>query len=68
MEIIALTIICPICGMAHTVCVKLEDYNAWQAGKVAQSAFPYLTAEKREQLISHLCPACQVDFFGAEDD
>ena len=68
MDIITLTIICPICGIAHSVCVRSEDYDAWQAGALAQNAFPYLTAEEREQLISHLCPICQADIFGAEDD
>ena len=68
MRNLTVNITCPICGNDHAVTVAESDFNAWQAGELAQNAFPYLTAEEREQLISHLCPACQADIFGAEDD
>ena len=35
-----------------------DDLEAWQNGKLAQDAFPYLTDDQREILISELCPAC----------
>lgn len=57
-------IICPFCGNEHFVAVGEEDFFAWQNGKLAQDAFPYLTATEREQLISKLCPACQTLIFG----
>ena len=61
-------ITCPMCGTTHFVTVNKADYEAWQAGKMAQDAFPYLTADEREQLISRLCPFCIEDFFGSDED
>ena len=61
-------IICPVCGDGHSVRVHPRDLSAWRDfGVLAQDAFPYLSATKREQLISGLCPKCQEDFFGGED-
>lgn len=53
---------CP-CGANHSVKVNEMDYWNWKNGMLAQDAFPYLSATEREQLISHLCPACQHDIF-----
>lgn len=68
MRDIMIEITCPICGIGHFVALAERDYNAWQSGELAQRAFPYLSATEREQLISHLCPMCQDDIFGGEDD
>ena len=59
---------CPFCGKYHSVTVSSESWNAYGNGALAQDAFPYLTATEREQIISHLCPECQDDIFGDEDD
>ena len=55
---------CPFCGTGHSVEVNEIDYLDWEDGMLAQDAFPYLSATEREQLISHLCPACQKKIFG----
>lgn len=65
---IIVSMACPFCGKAHEVEVVENDYLDWQDGKLAQAAFPYLSAVQREELISHLCPECQGDIFGSDDE
>lgn len=60
---------CSYCGKKHSVRInKIKDYHDWQNGKLAQFAFPYLDATEREELISNLCPECQLKFFGGDED
>lgn len=55
---------CPCCNKVHEVVVCMEDFLDWRfGGKLAQDAFPYLTKEKREQLITEYCPSCQKRIF-----
>lgn len=68
MKDIKIEITCPFCGDTHFVEVAERDYNNWWNGELAQEAFPYLSATEREQLISQVCPKCQNDIFGGEDD
>lgn len=65
---IRLTTSCPFCGEVHSVWVNEVDYAAWQDGELAQNAFPYLTAEQREVLISGICPTCWDGMFGIPED
>lgn len=60
--------ICPFCHKPHTVQVHGKDYHAWQNGELAQNAFPYLSANEREMLISGICPTCWDDMFSSEED
>ena len=64
----AITTTCPFCGEEHEVLVNEADYYAWQDGELAQNAFPYLSADEREMLISGICPDCWDGMFGGEDD
>jgi len=59
---------CSFCNKDHSVTVFVKDYTAWIKGTRAQDAFPYLSATKREQMISGICPKCQNDIFGEEED
>lgn len=61
------TTICPFCGMPHDVEVDFLDFCAWQNGELAQHAFPYLSADEREMLISGICPTCWSKTFDAMD-
>lgn len=61
---VRVVVTCPFCGAEHSVTVWEADFEAWQNGALAQNAFPYLSAEEREQLISQLCPECQERVFG----
>lgn len=49
---------CPFCNEAHEIQCNEEDYLDWQDGMTAQEAFPYLSANDREMLISGICPSC----------
>lgn len=49
---------CPFCGQAHNVFVNEADCLEWDDGALVQDAFPYLSAEDREMLISGCCPSC----------
>jgi uncharacterized protein YbaR (Trm112 family) len=59
--------VCPICRKVHFVTVDEEEYMAWENGELIQKAMPSLSATEREQLISHICPKCQVSVFGEEE-
>ena len=59
---------CPFCGHANEVEVNEMDYLDWQDGELAQNAFPYLSADEREMLISGICPKCWDGMFGEGDD
>lgn len=61
-------IVCPFCGEEHAVEVNLAQFDAWQSGKPIKDAMPNLSATEREQLISHLCPKCQAEFFDSDKD
>ena len=63
-ELVNLIITCPFCGQEHSVAVLEDDYINYVNGELAQYAFPYLTATEREQIISGLCPECQISVFG----
>ena len=55
---IQLTNICPFCGEVNHVWVNEIDYAQWKNGTLAQDAFPYLSTDEREILISGVCPIC----------
>ena len=59
---------CPFCGKVSSVKVNTEDYFGWENGALAQNAFPYLSASKREILISGMCEECQADFFHTDEE
>ena len=59
---------CPFCGRANERAVNEADYLDWQDGALVQNAFPYLSADEREMLISGICPTCWESTFGGEDE
>jgi len=59
---------CPFCGKSNDVKVNEMDYLDWLDGKLAQKAFPYLSADEREMLISGICPACWDSTFGSDEE
>lgn len=46
---------CPRCGKVMEYEVRQEDIDAREAGAFIQDAFPYLTADERESLMSGFC-------------
>ena len=62
---------CPFCRNVTTIEVVEKDYLAWRYnGVLIQNAMPYLSANKRETLISGLCDKCQSEevFPSSEED
>lgn len=60
---------CPFCGRGNEVEVNEADYWDWDDGELVQVAFPYLSAEEREMLISGICPTCWNETFsGGEEE
>ena len=65
---VTLSIPCCQCGVVHKLRVGLDDLQAWQSGeKLVQEAFPYLSADKRELLLTRICPDCWNMMFGQEE-
>ena len=46
----------------------LRGIEAYNAGEYAQDAFPFLSAEEREQIISGTHPKCWAEMFGHDDE
>ena len=59
---------CPFCGRHQEVIVNEIDYALYQAGVRVQDAFPYLSADEREIIISGICPKCWDELFKSEED
>ena len=49
---------CKNCGKTFKIRVYPEDIEKYQNGELIQNAFPYLSAEDRELIISGICPTC----------
>jgi hypothetical protein len=49
---------CRFCYKEVPVMVRGADLVAWRNGRLAQQAFPYLSADQRELLISGVCGLC----------
>lgn len=60
--------VCTVSGKEYAVTVPLEAYVSWRNGAVVQRAFPNLTADQREFLISGNTPAEWEQLFGAEEE
>lgn len=69
MELIEITTpSCPMCQRESVVTVPAERYRAWQRGMFIQDAFPELSADERELLMTGYHPECwDEDFAGDED-
>ena len=68
MKKITIEVCCPFCGYVSAVCVNAMDYADWKRGGLVQNCFPYLAPFEREILISGLCPECQDDVFGSDEE
>ena len=49
---------CGECGKIFDIAVDFEDFLDWKEGELVQNAFPYLTANERELLLSQTCGDC----------
>jgi len=49
---------CRECKVKYIIVIREEDYLNWQHHMLIQDAFPYLTADQRELLMSGICGKC----------
>ena len=64
---------CTVCGQTGTIVVNgmdeyIESAHRYNMGELIQDAFPYLSIDEREQIISGTHPACWKALFPAEED
>ncbi len=55
---VPLDIPCRMCKTVHRIEVPIEDLRKWDGGLLIQKAFPYLSVETRELMISGTCSDC----------
>lgn len=67
-DAIILDVQCRMCGTWHSLTVSESDYYAWLDGEYVQNAFPYLSPDERELLISHTCANCWASLFPPEEE
>jgi hypothetical protein len=48
----------PACKKTYEFEISKADYSNWRQGMFVQDAFPYLTADQRELLMTQTCGAC----------
>lgn len=60
--------ICPNCNKHTVLEVNVNDYFDFKEGKKhIQEAFPYLSADEREMLLTGLCKECWDKLFKEEE-
>lgn len=60
---------CMHCHKASSIVVDVDQYAAWTVGgMLTQEAFPDLSDDQRELLISGTHPACWEQMFGGMDE
>lgn len=60
---------CPICHKKHFVEVDFEDYRKWKTEDIhVQDAFPYLSDDDREMLLSGICVECWNEYIKENDE
>lgn len=57
------TLCCPDCGQSKTLEVTKAEAVNYYSGALIQNAFPNLSADDRERLITGYCPACWNNIF-----
>ena len=55
---------CPHCGETWDILVSGVGLRAWKRGALIQVAFPRLTAEERELMMTGFHPHCWDEVFG----
>lgn len=63
-----LNVRCIHCGVMHHPTCTQAEYKAWMGGAFVQTAFPNMSADNRELLISGTCGTCWDDLFGGFDE
>ena len=59
---------CPMCKATKVFSLPADKVVQWRNGIHCQVAFPLLSADDRERLISGTCPKCWEMLFGKDTD
>lgn len=59
---------CPHCGMSGEIEAAADEYLAWVTGTLIQRAFPTMSADEREMLMTGIHPKCWDEIFGGDDN
>ena len=59
---------CPTCGTVQAFEVSAEQMSAYQAGAFIQAAFPHLSPDDREALMTGYCGPCWDALFPEEEE
>ena len=62
------TPVCVCCALSSELIVDADAYKNYENGQPVQNAFPFLTSEVRELLISGTHDACWNQMFSDSDD
>ena len=57
-DYIAVPVQCPFCNAKSEVEATLAGLRAWQEGALVQVAFPNMTPNDRELLMTGICDSC----------
>ena len=60
--------VCPVCGKVNYVEVDEESYNKYKNGELIQRALPDIDDDKREMLLSGICPDCWSKIFCDDEE
>lgn len=58
---------CVVCSERSVLTVDADAYRQWLHGELIHKAFPDMTADRRELLISGTHPACWDSMFEGDD-
>jgi hypothetical protein len=62
------TVPCIRCNETSTITVDADAHRRWTSGELIQDAFPDMTADRRELLISGTHSACLDAMFNTEEE
>lgn len=68
MKAIPISVTCRCCKETTTLMVDLLAYTEWQEGKLIQDAFPTMSIDDRELMVSRTCGKCWILIHGNEFD
>lgn len=56
--VVSVELSCRFCGRVFIIHIDVNDLEKYKNGANVQDAFPYLTADERELIISNTCGKC----------
>lgn len=59
---------CFACGETSEMRVRTKDFENYARGMLVQDAFPTMSIENREIIVSGMCKECQEKYFNEEED